>query len=664
MRTDLNPALLNAAQNSLYGVELSLNVLPAATIASVSEIENEIASLSSRIDSLNNELESVRRRTRNLEERIRAQSATLTLARNDERHAHAELISRRSVYEGLQSRALENHSLQVELQTHLVQEASERLGVINERVDALKNEHRRYLEELTSASERAKHNLKLEIRSVQAARDASLTRISETLTVQLREINDELTARLQDAGIDDRVNKRLAAEIETLKSEINEIAAQRSIIESYRHWASEIYPQLAQRIEQKNLLQSDLDRQNRLINEHDVETKEAQGVLSIRRSKLAKEGGDDADQLRTLRNILHPLGSYEPAETGAWNPNLNAADIEVEVNGLIRRRNDFQRQGSNLYRIVRARFREDSLLHTPQGAAIEQIVAQASNSAHEPEFAWLDAAPHLYEYIELSHPDQKLKLIIQAKNLSDELCDSRAKLQQLHKSIQKLGRDATEKAGEVLGAFEQIRQFEFKVTSRIHSLTFWDDLSNYETQYRRWTGVNDTQLPTDAFMEALRSIARQITEGAFSSNLSDCFDVSVSCNDQGRLKVATNNADLIGLSSTGLTKIIVAMIYVSLFELLRQDADFHMSIPIDEALELSAENYVALVNYFNERGLSMLACFPGGAPELLRQFANRYTLERRADTGAIIVKEYADEGDDELDDLNEALAPDEEEFAF
>jgi hypothetical protein len=499
---------------------------------------------------------------------------------------------------------------------------------------------------------------------VQAARDASLTRISETLTVQLREINDELTARLQDAGIDDRVNKRLAAEIETLKSEINEIAAQRSIIESYRHWASEIYPQLAQRIEQKNLLQSDLDRQNRLINEHDVETKEAQGVLISRRSKLAKEGGDDVDQLRTLRNILHPLGSYEPAETGAWNPNLNAADIEVEVNGLIRRRNDFQRQGSNLYRVVRARFREDSLLHTPQGAAIEQIVAQASNSAHEPEFAWLDAAPHLYEYIEVSHPDQKLKLIIQAKNLSDELCDSRAKLQQLHKSIQKLGRDATEKAGEVLGAFEQIRQFEFKVTSRIHSLTFWDDLSNYETQYRRWTGVNDTQLPTDAFMEALRSIARQITEGAFSSNLSDCFDVSVSCNDQGRLKVATNNADLIGLSSTGLTKIIVAMIYVSLFELLRQDADFHMSIPIDEALELSAENYVALVNYFNERGLSMLACFPGGAPELLRQFANRYTLERRADNGAIIVKEYAEEGDDELDDLNEALAPDEGEFAL
>jgi len=135
--------------------------------------------------------------------------------------------------------------------------------------------------------------------------------------------------------------------------------------------------------------------------------------------------------------------------------------------------------------------------------------------------------------------------------------------------------------------------------------------------------------------------------------------VSVSCNDQGRTKIATNNSELIELSSTGLTKIIVAMIYVSLFELLRKDADFLMSIPIDEALELSPENYVALVNYFNQRGISMLACFPGGAPELLRQFTNRYFLERQADTGTIVVKEYGLDVHEELDELNEALAAEE-----
>lgn len=662
MRTDLNPALLNEVQKSLYGVELSLNVLPTATIGSVDDIESEIASISLQIDSLQGELEGIRKRTRSLEERIRLHAATLLEARNDERQANAELGSRQVFFAGLQSRAQENHELQLEIQISQVYEATAHFKILNERIQELKMQHKRHLDDLQSASEQASQQFKSEYTRLQATRDTTLNRIQKDLEAQLESFKSDLAARLRDAGIDDSENRRLAAEIEALELEIAEVSKKRSAIESYKHWISHIHPQLAQRIETKNSLQGEVDRLSRLLAEHERETKEAQGKISSRRSLLVKEGREDGEQQVALRNVLRALNSLDPAENAAWNPSLTAADIEAEVNGLLRQRSVFQKQGSELYRAVRARFREESLLHTPQGAAIEQIVGQASNAAYEAEYAWLEAAPSLQEYIEVSHPDQKTKLIIQAKNLSDELCDSRAKLQQLHKSIQKLGRDATNKASEVLGAFEQIRQFEFKVTSRIHSLTFWDDLSNYETQYRRWAGMGGDYLPTEGFMEALRSITRQITEGAFSSNLSDCFDVSVSCNDQGRIKVATNNADLIGLSSTGLTKIIVAMIYVSLFELLRQDADFQMSIPIDEALELSAENYVALVNYFNERGLSMLACFPGGAPELLRQFANRYTLERRSDTGAIIVKEYGENDADELDELNDALAPIEEEF--
>ncbi|MNH44415.1 hypothetical protein D3C78_1862380 [compost metagenome] len=60
----------------------------------------------------------------------------------------------------------------------------------------------------------------------------------------------------------------------------------------------------------------------------------------------------------------------------------------------------------------------------------------------------------------------------------------------------------------------------------------------------------------------------------------------------------------------------------------------------------------------------MLACFPGGAPELLRQFNNRYSLERRSDTDSIVVKEYGIEEHDELDDLNAALGDEDGEDAL
>lgn len=45
MRTDLNPALLEAVQESLYGVEINLDVLPQATVASVHALEAEVVLL-------------------------------------------------------------------------------------------------------------------------------------------------------------------------------------------------------------------------------------------------------------------------------------------------------------------------------------------------------------------------------------------------------------------------------------------------------------------------------------------------------------------------------------------------------------------------------------------------------------------------------------------
>lgn len=59
----------------------------------------------------------------------------------------------------------------------------------------------------------------------------------------------------------------------------------------------------------------------------------------------------------------------------------------------------------------------------------------------------------------------------------------------------------------------------------------------------------------------------------------------------------------------------------------------------------------------------MLAAFPGGAPELLKQFPNCYTLKRRATGKGIEVREYLNDEIDPLDDLNAALAEEMETLA-
>lgn len=662
LRVDLNPAMLITPQQSLYGVEINLQALPVPTFSSDDAIEQEMAGLLIRLGGIQADLDSVEKQHRYFEDRLRKHAARLSKSQNDESQAAIELESRREHRKGLYQRAQDEHRAYVHELSARCEEAQRILSEKDESIRQLKSVHGRHLLELTTGETIAREDMLEERARLNRAHKEALQRNTDALNAELAAIETDKSIKLRSEGIDDGENRRLEREIGELVARIKEINDQRSLIESYRHWVENILPLLPVRIAEMVDLEGQVAKVDREIAVHNEEVKTRLREIIDQRKKLVDEGSIDEAQARLLSGVLNRLTLVDVVESEAHVIALAAADIDDEVTRLMRQRSVLQKAASEAYRQILSQFRNRQLLHTPQGAAIEQIASQASNAAMEPEIAWLDAAPGLQEYIDVSHPDQKTKLIMQAKNLSDELCDRRTKLLELHRSIQQLGRDATQKAREVLGAFAQIKQFEFRVTSRIHEMSFWSDLSSYEQQYRRWQAMGDDTLPTDNFVEALENVARQINDGKFTSDLEQCFDVSVSCNDQGRTKIATNNSELVELSSTGLTKIIVAMIYVSLFELLRKDADFQMSIPIDEALELSPENYVALVNYFNQRGISMLACFPGGAPELLRQFTNRYFLERQADTGTIVVKEYGLDVQEELDELNEALAAEPEEF--
>ncbi|MWW49210.1 ATP-binding protein [Pseudomonas aeruginosa] len=659
LRADLNPAMLESPQQSLYGLELALQGLSVPTFASDEALEQEIASLTLRLEGIQAEFESLDKQNRVLEDRFRKHAARLSKCQNDESQAAIELASRREQRKALYERAQDEYSSYVEEQGARAVEAQRALDEKDASIAQLRSFHGRHILELTTNEKIARDDLAEERARLTEGHKAALQRITEGLNAELQTIENDKSVKLRSEGIDDRENRRLEREINQLNSQIKEITDQRSIIESYRQWLENVLPQLPIRIAEMSDLEGQVARVDRQIADYNDEVKTRLREIVDQRKALAQEGQQDEVQARLLSGVLNRLTHVDIVDPGALLDGLAAQDIDEDVTRLMRQRGVLHKSASDTYRQILSQFRTRQLLHTPQGAAIEQIASQASNAAPDHELAWLEAAPSLQEYIDVSHPDQKTKLIMQAKNLSDELCDRRTKLLELHRSIQQLGRDATQKAREVLGAFAQIKQFEFRVTSRIQEMSFWSDLSIYDQHYRRWQAMGDGVMPTENFVEALENVARQINEGKFTSDLEQCFDVSVSCNDQGRTKIATNNSELIELSSTGLTKIIVAMIYVSLFELLRKDADFLMSIPIDEALELSPENYVALVNYFNQRGISMLACFPGGAPELLRQFTNRYFLERQADTGTIVVKEYGLDVHEELDELNEALAAEE-----
>lgn len=674
MRTDLNPSLRaglshgegnlpSGADLTLYGVELTLSSLVAPSFASDEDIKTEIASLTDQIQACDSELDSLKKQHSALEDRKRQLGQRKTKADSALSQAEAELASRSDLLTGIQERARVQYLEQLEIQVSLTHEAAERLKQIEEEIRNLKGEHGRHLLELKTAGELAGKDIVDEHEQLKESARLAIQRLDEQLKKELAQLEIDKAAQLREAGIDDSVNRRLEGEIATLVREIKRWTDHRSIIESYRLWKTKVLPELGNRQAELIRCEGERDRINRAIEEFERACQAVLAERNLRRKALVEEGHALAEQITISQRVVGQLHNIDANPEAGRLPNHKAEDIEGQVAALRAERESIHKRARAIYHDVSTRYSRSSLQQTPHSGEIDQIAAQARQAAEDYELAWLHASKGMREHMDNFHQEQRGKMIMQAQSLAIKLTDSSAKLDTLHKSILSLGRQATARAQSVLGSFPPIQKFEFRVTSRIHNLSFWADLANFETQYRRWHEMGDGFEPTALFMDAVHRIERQIRDGAFGTDISKCFDVSVACVDQGHLKVANNNQDLVNISSDGLTKIIVSMVFVSLFELLRKDADFQMVIPLDEALELSAENYIALVDLFNQRGVSMLAAFPGGAPELLKQFPNCYTLKHRATGKGIEVREYLNEESDPLDELNAALAEDMEALA-
>lgn len=662
LRTDLSPRISGEGDSgsSLYGYEIDLDRLDDGLIANLEQMRMQIAELAIQLDDLDQEQLRIQKEADQLTGKLKHQKLVSEQLSRKWSECDANLKTQISAHEALCERAEAEHRESLE---RLNAELIEVTALAGEAAQALK------LVEAAFGRERLaiKNEAKLHVEALEAEKttykqsyDSQVDGFRREEKQQIEAVNALLEQDLAAKGINSLQRNQLLKEIGDLEQKIKRCNESRSFIESYELFLANDLPRLPE-------LGLDLSRKQAALELAERERARLEQDLDAQRKshsnarKVLRDRWDSVskDQDR-LTKVIGRLSSVAANTSEPMPKGMSVAQLEYQASQLALNRKRLADTGRELLRTVHDRFVRSparSLAHTHQGAKVSRIYSQATADADDEYQAWVYAAPPLLDLLN-SQPDHKRLLIMQIHNLSTELENSRGQLKDLHKTILKLGRRATDKARETLGAFPAIRNFEFHVSSRIHALDFWDELETYVREFARWKALGADLLPSASFISAMKQVVQKLAEGAFGATLSNCFDVSVRVDDQGSNKVATTNNQLIGISSQGLSRIIVYMIYVSLFELLRDTADFEMSIPFDEALEIAPENVIALVSYFNNRHIRMLAGFPGGAPELLRRFQHCYTLRRQKER--VIVTQYLPPRTNPLQVLNDEIGENQE----
>ena len=212
-------------------------------------------------------------------------------------------------------------------------------------------------------------------------------------------------------------------------------------------------------------------------------------------------------------------------------------------------------------------------------------------------------------------PQNVAGLISNARNQGQIIDNFYEKLRKFHESIASISRQIGEAIRERI-RFSEISLFEVKLESRIESLRCAESLRKVTRLFREWLMEGGTGLPGEEFISSLESFLGSIKD--LDTSTESLFDIVFTVNENGHLKTARTSGELEGLSSNGITFLLI--------HIERQRQNIMIAWPVDEIARLSSENTHRLMGLLSDNNIAMISAAPEFNTSLLGEFPNIYYI--------------------------------------
>ena len=217
-------------------------------------------------------------------------------------------------------------------------------------------------------------------------------------------------------------------------------------------------------------------------------------------------------------------------------------------------------------------------------------------------------------------------LMSQAKLFGSAIRNYQQALERFDRGIDSLSRRlAANIDGNI--RFEKIERIEGRLTSKVTTLGYWEQIVSFTKNYDDWSRVNDGQLPTQAFADIVRLVSEQLqSKGRVEMKLVNLLELEIIVTENGRSKRATHAEELRQISSHGLSYLILCVFFIALVNMIRKDQPLNIIWPMDELKELHQMNIEVLVEMLTNNRITLFSAFPDPDPEVLKLFKNRYQV--------------------------------------
>ncbi|MBD9356366.1 ATP-binding protein [Methylomonas albis] len=620
LRDDLEPVLLEKP-TGLYGVSLNLDVLSADLAADELQIrallsvhEHRLRELTGLDEQADQHLSTLKKTDTQLRKQCQQAETEQGRLHNGFTAIKAELTSLKLQIEN--SKRQRAQLLQAEKAA-----VEQNLNQIKRQLDGLKrqlqNDEKQLAVELETAIARIKQAAEQQVEHIKH----DIAALNSQEQQALQQLAQQRLNSLKTRQIDVDALQQLEGRIGTLKQQLKDAKAAAETVSDYRRWEQLHWSGYTELCNAARELTTELRQTEaqftaamQRYQQRSNELKAEQGRLTAALQKLNQE-------MKTLEQLLDDGSAY-----ARYAPNVVSFDESHTLALLQNEYRTLNEAFKNQRRMLLAKLRhlKQTLARYPGTRPAQYYASQESELGLDcDETAWLSPILNWYD---TAYQDLHSWLVNQVNLFGAMIRDYQQTLEKFDRGIDSLSRRLTKHIDSNI-RFDKIESIQGRLTSKVQSLGYWQQIVAFTKQYDDWNRNSDGRLPGETFADMVRLVAEQMPgKGRVEMKLVSLLELEIIVSENGRSKKATHAEELQQISSHGLSYLILCVFFIALVNMIRKDQPLNIIWPMDELKELHQVNIEVLLELLSNNGITLLSAFPDPDPDVLRLFKNRYQV--------------------------------------
>ncbi|MBT5230733.1 MAG: ATP-binding protein [Methylococcales bacterium] len=627
LRKDLQPEVSDTTNTSLYGVQLDLSSVEtqrAADEASLLKTHHTMAQKSTELDS---RIQQSEQDNKPLIKNQQALSQTInTLLQN--KKAHQKSITNAQI-ELKQLTDKIQLAIASEKQTLSSQAKAIKVKITSQEQHKrdLTKQHHNQLKQIDRQEADEKHDITEACIEQLGLIQKQFNEHSAEHLLALKTLEQEKLQALAQNGVDTNTVKALESQLKTVQQKIKQALSAETTIKDYEYWQQHQWSRHSEIIQIIDANNQQLDQINQQW-QHDKANQEAH--ITFCKQRLQQHKTTLSTQQAELNKLLNLNEQLKDDNAAYQTTDINITSLHTaewlmnEYLQLKDQLRQYQNTGRKQYNSLIKTMKQHINSSAEQYA--NRMEAEISKLQHLPEEYWLHSVEQLTQYAETGHREDKDNLVIYFQGHGANITDYFSKLKDTDKKINGIGNKITHRISELSSNIKELGELEVKISSKLTTLDYWLYLEKFSERYTTWHSRDHDVLPDDDLIEQLKNIADIIAETGLNISIINHFDVTIYVTDQGKKTHARTDDELKNISSTGLSYLIIIMIYTAMANMLRGRSETSLIWPVDELKNFSEDKIDKIMQFLNRYDITIFSAFPDPDPDVFKHYQHKYLV--------------------------------------